>query len=93
MNHNKRDDIEYLLKCPICNKKMWFHNAAQHRYTTHSEITEKEFEVIIIKSLKDGKIKPKTFDNEKIYSATDVINKERKKNKRGIKSLVSGGNF
>ena len=89
----KKKLANYLLKCPICSKKMWFVGANDHRKSVHAEVSGNDFEKLIIEAIKSGKIKPRLFEtaNRDFISATQRITKERKYNKQGIRSIVSGG--
>lgn len=83
----------YLLKCPICNKKMWLSGATAHRESKHSDLTNQEFEALIIDGVKSGAIQPRKFGepNKSLVSGTTRLGHERKYNKLGVRSLVSGG--
>ena len=84
---------KHQLQCPICRKKMWLVGVNAHREAVHSEVTAKEFEQLIIEGIKSGKIKPKYFEspNRNFTSATKKVNDQRKYNKLGVTSIVSGG--
>ena len=84
---------DYLLKCPICCKKMWFSGASSHREVKHDQTSETEFEHLIIEGIKSGTIKPKHFDapDKSLVTATTRLMHEKKYSKTGIRSLVSGG--
>jgi len=84
---------DFLLKCPVCNKKMWFKGASAHRKTKHHSLSSKEFEALIIEGVKDGTIRPKIFEKpvKCLVTATTRLNHERKHNKLGVRSIVSGG--
>ena len=83
----------FLLKCPVCNKKMWFKGASAHRKMKHPSLSNKEFETLIIKGINVGNIKPKIFEkpDNNLVTATTKLAHERKYNKVGIRSIVSGG--
>ena len=70
---------DWLLKCPVCAKKMWFTNIAQHRRLKHSEISMNEFEAMIIAKITKGKLVPKHFEDKNpgnsINSSTQAIRK------------------
>jgi hypothetical protein len=72
---------------------MWFKGAAGHRKKSHTHLTERAFELLIIEAIKSGKIKPKIFEepDELFVTATTRITFEGKHNKVGIRSIVSGG--
>ena len=83
----------FLLKCPICNKKMWLEGASAHRKSKHLSLSNKEFEKLIIDGINTGTIKPKTFEepNNNLVTGTTRLSHERVHNKVGIRSMVSGG--
>lgn len=83
----------YLLKCPICNKKIWYQGTLEHKKYKHSALSDKDFERMIIDSIKSGTIIPKVFEepNKNLVTGTSRMNYERKHNKLGIRSIVSGG--
>jgi len=87
----KKDD--FMLKCPLCRKKLWLSNVKPHSARFHSEVSYSDFEKIIIEALKSGKIKAKNYadPNKNLVSATNRMTEESKYNKLGVKSLVSGG--
>lgn len=89
----KKEFADYLLRCPVCNKKMWFVGADAHRKSVHPQISMEKFEKLLITKIKSGEIKPKRFEkpNQNFVSATNRINTEKIYNKHGITSVVSGG--
>jgi len=72
---------------------MWFSRASSHREDKHDQVQEADFEKLIIEAIKSGTIKPKRFapPDESLVSATTRLMHEKKYNKTGIRSLVSGG--
>lgn len=60
---NKQED--WLLKCPVCSKKLWFSNITQHRKLKHSEFSISAFEAQLIEEISAGKLVPKYFENNK----------------------------
>ena len=51
-----------LLRCPLCNKKLWLANVIRHRKLKHPMLAHKEFEVILIDAIKSGKIQVKVYE-------------------------------
>jgi len=91
---NVKDD--YLLKCPLCNKKLWYSSANSHRKAKHRNTSAKQFEKLLIESIQSGRIIPKHYSDSnipgnKINSGTQKLVKEKRTNKLGIRSLVRGG--
>ena len=87
---------DYLLKCPLCRKKLWYSSVGAHRKAKHKNMSFKQFEKLLIIAIEQGRIIPKFYSNpdapgNKITSGTQRLIEERKKNKGGIKSLVRGG--
>jgi len=52
---------DWLLKCPTCDKKLWFSNIGQHRRLKHLEIPMPEFEAKIISKITNGKLVPSVY--------------------------------
>lgn len=93
--HASNSKAGVLLRCPECNKKMWFHGAAAHRKDKHPNISFKDFETMIIEAIKNGSIQPRHFGavDPHFVSSTQRLSTEKKYNKLGIRSVVSGGKF
>jgi hypothetical protein len=72
-----KKDEDWLLKCPLCSKKLWFSNIDQHRRLKHLEISIEDFEALIISKITSGKLIPKLFENSKpsnsINSSTQAV--------------------
>ena len=84
---------KFLLKCPICYKKMWLSGALSHKNAKHPHVSDSDFEKKIIAGIKSGHIKVKRFDEEEsdATSSTQRINEQRRYSKLGVRSLVPGG--
>lgn len=84
------DSEKFLLKCPVCSKKMWLTNATGHRKSKHPNLTERQFELLIIEAIKSGQIKARTFEepDKNLVTATTRITNYKY---GGIRSIVSGG--
>lgn len=89
----KKARESFLLSCPICDSKMWFHGANDHRKSKHSDVALNEFEALIVAAIEGGEIQPKKFESidSRFVSATHRMAKERKHSKLGIRTVVSGG--
>lgn len=72
---------DWLLKCPVCSKKLWFSNIAQHRRFKHSELSTSDFEAQLIRKISSGELLPKYFaDTNAANSFTSSTQAIRKKN-------------
>ena len=82
----------YLLKCPICGKKMWLKGARQHRKAKHRSVSWTDFQNKLMLAIQTGEIKVRKFEpaNPNLVSATQRIRANAFFNKR-IRSVVSGG--
>ena len=70
---------DWLLKCPTCDKKLWFSNIGQHRRLKHLEIPMPEFEAKIISKITNGKLVPRHFEDSNastaLNSSTQAVRK------------------
>ena len=87
---------DYLLKCPLCRKKLWYSSITSHRKTKHKTLSAKEFEKILIESIRSGNMEPAHYSNanipgNRIKSGTQKVARAKKTAQQGIISLVSGG--
>ena len=82
----------YLLKCPICGKKMWLKGARRHRKAKHRNVSWKELKNKLMLAIQTGEIKVRKFEpaNPNVVSGTQRIWASSTFNKR-IRSIVSGG--
>lgn len=86
---NKKDN--YLLKCPLCLKKMWLKGSEDHRAAKHPDISKKSFERLIIEALKNGNISAKKFEEPNKSLASARVGDAGKYTKDVRVSTVSGG--
>lgn len=82
-----------LLRCPICNKKLWLTNVISHRKLKHPDLTHNEFEAILIAAIKSGDIQPKVCEASTpgLESGTQKLLKCKTRSPYGVKSIVQGG--
>lgn len=82
-----------LLRCPLCNKKLWLTNVIGHRKLKHPMLAHKEFEVILIDAIKSGKIQVKVYEApvRGLESGTQKLLKSKKRGASGVKNIVQGG--
>ena len=84
---------KFLLKCPICRKKIWFEGALVHKNAKHPSVTDQDFEATLMAAIQAGDIEVKRFEAESsdTYSSTQRVARERRYSKLGVRSVVSGG--
>lgn len=84
---------DWKLRCPICNARMWFSGANEHRKCSHANVEYREFELMIIQGIKAGRIKPKEFraPPRHLVSSTQKMNVAKEKLRRGNSKTLSGG--
>ena len=87
-----KEVADYLLKCPICNRKMWLRGAQQHRKAKHRECTPAEFIQRLSDGVAAGKIQVRRFGqpDPSLISGTQRL-RAAKQRVTGIRSVVSGG--
>ena len=57
-----QDVSGYLMKCPICDKKMWLRSAGQHRAAKHPDVRPADFKEQLAMGVKTGKIEVRRFE-------------------------------
>ena len=82
----------YLLKCPICGKKMWLRGARKHRKAKHRDVSWAEFQNKLMLAIRNGEIKVRKFEpaNPSLVSGTQRLRASSFFTKR-VRSIVSGG--
>jgi hypothetical protein len=85
--------MDSILPCPLCKKRLRVKGIEAHRKYKHSTYSSKSFEKLLIEGIKNGSIKPINCEepNKYLVTSTSRLNHERKHNKIGVRSVVSGG--
>ena len=83
---------DYLLKCPICGKKMWLSGANQHRAAKHGDVREGDFKKRLVEGIESGRIEVRRFGEPdgSLVSGTQRL-RQASRLVGGVRSVVSGG--
>lgn len=93
MKSQPNDDFYFRTMCPLCRKKLTFTNFEHHRLTYHKNHTAHEFEQLVMKELKKGWLKVKTFESGSsgFTSATERLQSAKVRTINNFYRVKQGG--
>lgn len=83
---------DYLMKCPICGKKMWLSGAYKHRAAKHRDVRAGDFVKRLREGIESGRIEVRRFGEPdgSLVSGTQRL-RQASKLKTGPTKVFSGG--